>query len=337
MLFNAKGVPISSVNLTAGSGSVFPVAAFDGTNYWVIYTPYGTSGSVTTCLAQRVSPAGTLIDTTPINLVTVGVGYSSITSKGFAFGSTNSLLAYSEFNNTTNQHELHGVLVNPNGTIAASFPIATNSTNLNPAVSFDGTNFFVAWMQLPTSGATVGSIYGVRVSATGSVLDTTPIAISTGPNGQSSPSVAFDGTNYLVAWLDMRNQTTDIYGARITIAGVLLDGTSASAGFAINAGGTISRSAPSVAFSGAEYLVTWTGYANSGSPGVQAARVSTAGTLPSGNNMTISVSGPPLAATNSQLTNPVMASGPQHAAVVWFDNQNTTSAKLLVGAPFSPF
>jgi len=284
-----------------------------------------------------------LIDTTPINLVTVGGTYSSITSTAFAFGNTNGLLVFSEYNMTTSHHELHGVLVNPDGTFSASFPIATDlSTHLNPAVAFDGANFFVAWRQLPSSGATIGSIYGVRVSPSGSVGS--PIAISTAPNGQSSPSVAFDGTNYLVAWLDLRNQTTptivpypDIYGARVSTAGSLLDGPAASGGFVINGGGTLQRASPRVAFSGAEYLVAWTvlGYANSGSPGVQAARVSTDGTLPAGANMAVRVSGPPSAATNSQYTNPVMASGSQHGTVVWFDNQS--AAKVLVGAPFSPF
>lgn len=88
---------------------------------------------------------------------------------------------------------------------------------------------------------------------------------------------------------------------------------------------------------GGEYLVSWTimGYANTGSTGVQAARVSTTGVLPSGANMTIPVSGPPPASTISQLTNPVMASGPQHGAIIWFDNQ--VAAKVLAGVPFSPF
>lgn len=343
MLFDAKGVPLNTVSLTAGIGSVFPVAAFDGANYWVVYTPYdsGTFGSVLTCLARRVSAAGTLVDATPINLVTVGSPYASIGSTAIAFGSTNGLLAFTKFNMTTSQHELHGVLVNPDGTFSAPFSVATdNSTHLNPAVAFDGINFFVVWTQLPTSGATVGSIYGVRVSATGTLLDAAPIAISTQPYGQSSPSVAFDGTNYMVAWLDQRNQTTmypDIYGARVTAAGSLLDGSAAASGFAINAGSTLQRSAPRVARNGGEYLVSWTtmGYATTGSTGVQAARVSTAGALPSGANMTIPVSGPPSAATVSQLTNPVMVSGPQHGTIIWFDNQ--TAAKVLAGAPFSQF
>jgi len=345
MLFDSNGAPITSLNLAATTGSVVPLAAFDGTNYWVVYTPYsgGTSGSMDTCLAQRVSATGTLVDTTAITLFTAGGNYSSISSKGLAFGSSNGLLAYSKFNSSTYQHELHGVLVNPDGSVSASFPLATDtSTHLNPAVAFDGSNFLVVWEQMASSGATLRSIMGVRVSPSGSLVGS-PITISNAPNGQSSPSVAFDGSNYLVVWLDMRNQTTvtgipypDVYGARVSTAGVLLDGPSASGGFQINGGGTLGRESSHVAFTGSEYLVTWNsaGYAITGSLGVQAARVATDGTLPGGANAAVFVSGPPLASTSSQLTFPVMAAGSQHAAIVWFDNQ---SSKLLVGASISPF
>ena len=340
ILFNAQGTPLNNVNLAGGTA---PIAAFDGTNYWVIYS------SANSCLAQRVSPTGILVDVTGINLVTVGGTFSSITSKGFVFGNTNGLLAYSKFNNTTNQHELHGVLVNPDGTVGVGeFPIAIdNSTHLNPTVGFDGTNYFVAWAQLPSSGSTLYDIYGVRISPTGTVIDPVPIPISTAANAQSSPSIAFDGSNYLVVWLDMRNQTAvtgvpypDVYGPRVSAAGILLDGPAATGGFAINSGGSRQRYSPYVAFTGSEYLTTWAtlGYANTGSPGIQAARVSTAATLPSGVNMAITVSGPPTVDTFSQFVFPVIATGSQHAAVIWLDNAELAgSQKGLLGASVFPF
>ncbi len=110
MLFDTQGGVISNLNLATVTGSVSPISAFDSTNYWVLYTPYsyGTSGSMDTCLAQRVSPAGALIDATAINLLTLGVGYSSITSKGFAFGNANGLLVYSTYNLSTWQHRRLG-------------------------------------------------------------------------------------------------------------------------------------------------------------------------------------------------------------------------------------
>jgi hypothetical protein len=350
VLLDSQGAVIKTVGL--GGSFTPPIASFDGSNYWVIYCPYsgGTSGSVTECLGQRVSPIGTLVDAGGINLVTVSGSFASIGSKGLAFGNAKGLLAFSEFNNATSQHELHGVLINPDGTVAGTgdFPIAAdNSTHLYPAVAFDGTNFLVVWQQMSTNAATSGAIYGVRVSTTGSVIDPAPIPISAAPNGQASPSVAFDGTNYLVVWLDLRNQSMvtgvpypDVYAARVTSTGVLLDGPAATGGFPINSGGNLARFSPYVTFVGTEYLVTWAsgGYASTGSPGIQAARVSTSGLLPSGPNTAITVSGPPPVSTFSQFAFPVIAAGSQRAAVVWLDNAELNgSQKAFLGALFSPF
>ena len=39
------------------------------------------------------------------------------------------------------------------------------------------------------------------------MLDADGIPISTGPGDQSSAALAFDGTNYLVAWMNYRSGT----------------------------------------------------------------------------------------------------------------------------------
>jgi hypothetical protein len=43
------------------------------------------------------------------------------------------------------------------------------------------------------------------------------------PNDQKSPATAFDGGNFLVVWEDCRNETSDIYAARVTPQGIVLD------------------------------------------------------------------------------------------------------------------
>jgi hypothetical protein len=69
-------------------------------------------------------------------------------------------------------------------------------------------------------------IYGALIAPDGTSPGEFPVFTS--PGEQVFPSVAFDGTNYLVAWRDTRSgsgpsEDTDIYGVRVNAAGAVLD------------------------------------------------------------------------------------------------------------------
>ena len=61
------------------------------------------------------------------------------------------------------------------------------------------------------------------MSPTGTVLDPSGIAITTAPNNQAHIGVAFSGGVYLVVWGDFRNGGNDVYAARVSTAGMVLD------------------------------------------------------------------------------------------------------------------
>ena len=64
--------------------------------------------------------------------------------------------------------------------------------------------------------------------------------------------MGFDGENYLVVWEDTRwAQGADLYAARVSQTGQLLDGS----GFEIASADNESQ--PVVAFNGENYLVAW--------------------------------------------------------------------------------
>jgi Secretion system C-terminal sorting domain len=151
------------------------------------------------------------------------------------------------------------------------FLIDTSSSlrdQYSPAIAFDGSNYLVVWQDARNDP---GDIYGARVDQDGNVLDPACIAISTANNSQAYPSIAFDGNNYLVVWQDLRNSNTswDIYGARVSRAGVVLD----QGGIAIFTD-ALPELYPAVAFDGNNYLVVW-GINNS--LGIYGARVNQQG------------------------------------------------------------
>jgi hypothetical protein len=128
-----------------------------------------------------------------------------------------------------------------------------------PGIAFDGAIFLTAWHQ-------GGNIYGARVSPQRNLLDESGIAISVGLNEiASAPSVSFDGTNVLVVWGARRAGKTEIYAARVTKTGVVLDPggkklTDGSDPFIVNEEPQV----PAIAFDGDHYLCTlrWAGLAD---------------------------------------------------------------------------
>jgi hypothetical protein len=106
-------------------------------------------------------------------------------------------------------------------------------------------------------------------SDSGEFLIDTSINYIPDENGQFSPAVAFDGTNYFVVWGDYDLET--VVGARVSPTGDVLDITGL---IIVHANGGWQDEGPSVAFGDSNYLVVWSGYDPDGIMGV---RVSTAG------------------------------------------------------------
>src|SRR5512141_235878 len=106
--------------------------------------------------------------------------------------------------------------------IVAAPATDTTSAQQDAVVAYDGTNYLVAWSE--SRGATTGSdIVAVLVAPTGALVGS-PFVVSGAAGDQLQPSVAFDGTRYLVVWLDQRvGGDKEIYGARVSTSGQVLD------------------------------------------------------------------------------------------------------------------
>jgi MYXO-CTERM domain-containing protein len=112
---------------------------------------------------------------------------------------------------------------------ASEFPLSSLGTSVNsaiqdtPAIAFDGLNYLLVW-QDGRNAFWQGGIYGTRIDASGKSLDSGGIEISPHSGEQYTPALAFDGFNYVVVWRDTRSDNEgDIYGARLSPAGQLLD------------------------------------------------------------------------------------------------------------------
>jgi hypothetical protein len=76
---------------------------------------------------------------------------------------------------------------------------------------------------------TMWDIYAARLDAAGNVVDTTPIVVNQDPFNQTFPSVAWNGSHWLVVWSGQAvgdafgNLVVNVYGARVAPDGSVLD------------------------------------------------------------------------------------------------------------------
>ncbi|MEO0077538.1 MAG: hypothetical protein ABIK86_00860, partial [candidate division WOR-3 bacterium] len=258
----------------------YPAAAFDGTNYLVVWQAVlDTSGS--DIYGARVTPEGRLLDPRgfPIARAVRGERPKVI------FGGSEYLVVWTDRRSGLDDENIYaarvsteGRLLDPNG-----IPVTTAPHSQSwPLVSLGDSTYFICWTdsrewpmlssaygaRLTHSGVVLDpngirisppvgayaadmaygrgcflvvwndptfpdqNIFAARVSQSGVLLDPEPIPVCLTPDMQYMPTVEFDGENFLVAWSDYRNGNADLYGARISPDGVVLD----TAGLAIAAG-----------------------------------------------------------------------------------------------------
>gem|GEM_PF-1753827 len=264
--------------LTFGANAEQSVAAAsNGTHYFVAWSD-NRNGVDYDIYGARLERDGTVLDPTALSISTA-IGEQS--SPKVASDGNDFLVVWQDVRNPANWYDVYGARVTDAGSVLdpAGIAIRTGSgTQYQPSVASNGSDYLVAWSEYP--GASSYDIRGTRVSPAGAVLDPSGISISAASNEQSQPAIASDGANYLVVWSDSRSGAGyDIYGARVSSAGLVQD----SSGIQISAANN-SQYWPSVAYGNGTYLVAWGDYRSGVGYDVYAARVAPNGTVtdPSG-------------------------------------------------------
>jgi hypothetical protein len=232
---------------TAANSQTDPAVGFDGTNYLVVWSDNRFSGGGT-LFGARVSRNGTILD---------GDGFSipGETDPAIAFDGTN-FLVVSLVQDAPGGPLLQAARVGPDGAVLDPDGLGIAFSAAQPAVAFDGVNFVVVWFHSPDDCAcppTQRAIEGALVSPSGAV-SRSGTQIAPDVPFWADPTIASDGTNTLVAWVDDRNgpDASDIYGTRVNRNLDVLDG----AGIPISTAAGV-QNEPAAAFDGTRYLVVW--------------------------------------------------------------------------------
>jgi hypothetical protein len=321
-LFGASG-SVGNTNgaaLTAGArGEQHPTVAANGANYLVVWEDSRNADATGIDLhGVLVSTNGAPLDLNaiPISTATGDQLAPRAMALGFSPSGTDYFVVWQDHRNTaTTGADIYGSRISTGGNVldAGGIPVSRAADEqLAPAIASNGTGYLAVWQDARSVASNGLNIIGARLNSSGVVIETSGLSISTVAGNQVSPAVAFAGSTYLVVWTDARNLGTtdnDIYGARVSIAGVVSEPD----------GLPISRAAgdeltPAVAPSAADFLVVWSDARNLGSTeyDIYGARVTSGGVVSDPSGFAIGV------AANAQSLPAVAANG-TNLLVVWQD------------------
>jgi hypothetical protein len=250
----STGGSTAPVALTPQDGGTWPALAYGSGSFLVTWRDAAAN-----IVARRVSFAGEPIDNAP---TTISRAANQEINAAVAFNGTHYLVVW-EDDRQPDGTDIYGARIARDGTVVDADAIriaGAPGSQTSPAVTSNGTDFFVAWSD-KRSGGDAG-VRGVRVTAGGVVADATPIDPTIGSGPEDFPAVASDGTGYFLAWANIGS----VYGVRVSTAGMVLDSPIL---FTATAGDR-----PSVAFNGTEYLAVWSRSSN-----IYGQRVATNGSL----------------------------------------------------------
>lgn len=218
------------------------IAAFDGTNYLVGIQ--GDRVAFYNITAQMISQTGSLVGSR-ISIGRTG-GLPLV-----AFDGTNYLMVWEDDANYPDD-DIYGQFIGTSGALVGlPFPISTAAGKQEfefIGIAFGGTSYLVMWTDYRYSTGDQGPryVYGQVVSKSGSLIGG-EIRISVEPG--HFPAIAFDGTNYLVVWVEDTHDT-DYYGQFISPSGILV-----GQNFVIESNNLKSDNPSFILFDGTRYVV----------------------------------------------------------------------------------
>jgi hypothetical protein len=278
-----------------------PSVSADQANFLVALTTYDTMHYREAVCCVRIDPDGAVLDT------------------GIFFGLTADAQYYPSGASDGNQFLASWLESRGTGSVVSAARISADGRMVDPvgftvcsaagyksylSTAYGDSIYLMAWQDQSGSG----SIYCARVTSDGRSLDPDGIVVSNTGSYAYSVDVASDGRNFLVVWEDYRSGVNNIYAARISPTGVVLDPD----GFAVAAADTFYDEAPVVCFPGPNYLVVWGGNnINNWETNIYGALVNPAGQVVKQRFAVCDQMG-------DQYT-PSVASGPTNSLVVWQD------------------
>ncbi len=216
----ADGTFLDAAPIAVMQGASCDVAAVGGT-FLIVTTHYVTTPQFRYCFARRMDGAtGSFLDAGRLLLGGFFAQFSRVASLGDRW-----IVVYqSNDSHDSPQASIVVSIVRPDGSFDPSFGVGYPGGT--PEVAAGNGGALVVWRHLSNANAN-NDVHCRRIRADGTLGPQTVVSAVSGR--QMHPTVAWTGTHWLLAWEDQREQLaffdtrTDVYGARVSADGVLLD------------------------------------------------------------------------------------------------------------------
>lgn len=197
-----------------------------GDDFLIASSRYATYPQTIFAQAIRIDgPTGTPLDPGPFLL---GGGYVSSGPRVRTDGSRWIVVYHSHWSHDDSHSDPVYNFVSASGVATSPRNPSTFSGNAGtPDVAFSGEKFLFVWRS--NSLANANNYISGRIMNPDGSFATPDFTIAEAPGRQLRPVVGWDGSHFVVAWDDQRNQhaffdeRTDIFAARVTEAGDVLD------------------------------------------------------------------------------------------------------------------
>jgi len=182
----------------------------------------------------------------PANGLLISGGYHNGITRTRTDGTQWLVTSHSQWTHNSSQADAVLARIPLSGTPAPGFnPTPYSGASGDPDLAFSGSNYLLVWRMNSLANAN-NYIMGRIMNTDGTYGPAFTIAEAAGR--QLRPTVSWDGSNFLVAWDDQRNQAqfyddrTDVYAIRVRQNGTLLDAQP----FQIASGGNTAECSPSL-------------------------------------------------------------------------------------------
>jgi hypothetical protein len=288
---------------------ISPKIAWNGQNWlvaWLSQTPTQFFWSMEV-QAVRVSPAGQVLDPTPISIYK----YPSSSSAEFAIDSDGNNWVIVTRGTDADENDLLGVRVAPDGTVLDPDGVVlvpgTFSLTFNLDLAFAVDEYLLTYLLF-------GDVNGLRLETDLQLKDPAPFQITDASVSVESPRTASNGVDFFVAWREYNSGTQygEARGTRISYDGQVLD----PGGLAISGPMFIGANDPRVTWDGQNWLVTFKEFFFGDDPDdLRASRVTTSGQVIDFGGVSIE---PVATAYNQPELTGAISGGTQ---IVWRDQQ----------------